>query len=85
MLGEIGEAIGLPGGRGVAPRLEPVIERLSRHSRATGLRSQLREFGIERGVLSEVAGRIFAEPGLAFNPRPVDSIGQILEMLERAW
>jgi hypothetical protein len=32
-----------------------------------------------------VARRIFAEPGLAFNPRPVDSIGQILEMLERAW
>ncbi|MBC7780897.1 MAG: iron-containing alcohol dehydrogenase [Proteobacteria bacterium] len=75
-------------GRAHAPSAstaKALIERLGHFSRVAGLRTRLREFGIERADLAHVAARIFAEPGLTFNPRPIESVRQIEEMLERAW
>ena len=65
--------------------LLPHLERLDRYSRAAGLRRSLREFGIARSALAEVAQRIHAEPGLSFNPRPIESAAQIEAMLQQAW
>ena len=62
-----------------------LVERLDRYSRAAGLRRSLREFGIARSALAEVAQRIHAEPGLSFNPRPIESAAQIEAMLQQAW
>ncbi|MCA3070902.1 MAG: iron-containing alcohol dehydrogenase [Rhodocyclaceae bacterium] len=62
-----------------------LVERLERYARAAGLRRTLREFGIARSALAEVARRIHAEPGLTFNPRPIESAAQIEAMLQQAW
>lgn len=65
--------------------VEALVERLDRYRLQAGLRRTLREFGIARTALAEVAQRIHAEPGLAFNPRPIESAAQIEAMLQRAW
>jgi len=65
--------------------VESVIERLNCHARRSALRQRLREFGVERDCLADVAQRVYAEPGLAFNPRPISSAAQIEQMLDGAW
>ena len=54
-------------------------------ARRAGLPTRLRDFSLERSQLDGLAERVFAEPGLAFNPRPIESTGQIGEILDRAW
>ncbi|MCE2946367.1 MAG: iron-containing alcohol dehydrogenase family protein [bacterium] len=77
---DIAGAIGAPDAS-----VEALVERLDRYRRQAGLRRSLREFGIARSALAEVAQRIHAEPGLAFNPRPIESAEQIEAMLQQAW
>jgi len=54
-------------------------------ARRAGLTMQLRATGIERAALATVAERVFGEPGLTFNPRPVASPGEIERLLAGAW
>lgn len=62
-----------------------IAARLTDLVRRAGLHTRLREFNLDRSQLDELAQRVFAEPGLAFNPRPIESAGQIREILVRAW
>jgi hypothetical protein len=40
---------------------------------------------MRREQMSELASRVMAEPGLTFNPRPIDSPALIEQMLAPAW
>ncbi|MCC6533401.1 MAG: iron-containing alcohol dehydrogenase [Burkholderiales bacterium] len=62
-----------------------IATRLHELARRAGLRTRLREFGLERDRLQELAARVFAEPGLAFNPRPIDRPEDIEALLAAAW
>lgn len=50
-----------------------------------GLPTRLRAFSLPRDRLDLLAERVFAEPGLAFNPRRIEHPGEIREVLARAW
>jgi alcohol dehydrogenase class IV len=54
-------------------------------SRRAGLRARLSELDLDRAALPEVAQRVFGEPGLAFNPRTIESADEILGVLNAAW
>lgn len=62
-----------------------ITARLTELAQRAGLHTRLREFGLERSQLDELSRRVFAEPGLAFNPRHIESPAEILELLQRAW
>lgn len=62
-----------------------ITTRMTALAHRAGLRTQLRQFGMERSQLDELSRRVFAEPGLAFNPRHIESPAEILEVLRRAW
>lgn len=77
-------ALGIAAGDQAAV-VDAITARLTVLSRRAGLSTRLREFDLDRSQLGELAQRVFAEPGLAFNPRPVEHAERILELLANAW
>lgn len=50
-----------------------------------GLRSRLRETGIAKDVLPDVAREAMRSPWVAANPRRIDGAAEVLQLLDRAW
>jgi maleylacetate reductase len=73
----VAQALGRPGER-AGPALREFV-------RSLGLPWRLRDVGIERGQLPEIAGRYDGTGPISTNPRPVSSPADIVEILELAW
>jgi alcohol dehydrogenase len=71
------------GAEGKAP--EDAIAAVRDLSQRAGLPTRLRDVDVSRDKLPALAEVIIKEPGLAFNPRPVESAAQIQAVLEAAW
>jgi len=71
---------------GLSPRTpEDAIAAVQALARRAGLPSRLRDVNVSREKLPALAQVILNEPGLAFNPRPVESAAQIEAILDSAW
>jgi alcohol dehydrogenase class IV len=71
---------------GVSARTpEDAIAAIQALARRAGLPSRLRDVNVSRKKLPALAQVILNEPGLAFNPRPVESAAQIEAILDSAW
>jgi len=78
--------LGLPDDGGSPQiRADAVAAAVAALSRQAGLRARLSELGMDRSALPEIAKRVFVEPGLAFNPRTIESPDEILGVLNGAW
>lgn len=53
--------------------------------RSLGLPTRLRALGIAAGDLPEIAQQSLHDPGMRYNPRPVHSAADALEILQAAW
>ena len=73
----ISQALGRPGER-AGPALRAFVRDL-------GLPWRLRDVGIAREQLPEIAGRYDGTGPIATNPRPIGSAADIVEILELAW
>jgi alcohol dehydrogenase len=82
MAGAVGIATA---GAASASTVAAIIARLGGAVVRAGLRTRLRDTDLDREQLPELAQRVFTEPGLAFNPRPIESSAAILALLEGAW
>jgi alcohol dehydrogenase class IV len=81
-MGELIEAANV----GVSARTpEDAIAAVQALARRAGLPSRLRDLNVSREKLPALAQVILNEPGLAFNPRPVESAAQIEAILDSAW
>jgi len=84
-LAEMGELI-QDANVGVSARTpEDAIAAVQALARRAGLPSRLRDVNVSREKLPALAQVILNEPGLAFNPRPVESAAQIEAILDSAW
>ena len=89
----VGDRIALAGRAiGAAYRSEPdddaaakTSAALERLTRSLGLPTRLRDAGIEESALLGIAEAALANPCMGFNPRPIDSAGQILSVLRAAY
>jgi alcohol dehydrogenase class IV len=71
---------------GVSARTpEDAIAAIQALAQRAGLPSRLRDVNVSRKKLPALAQVILNEPGLAFNPRPVESAAQIEAILDSAW
>jgi len=71
---------------GLSPRTpEDAIAAVRVLARRAGLPSRLRDLNVSQEKLPALAQVILNEPGLAFNPRPVESAAQIAALLDSAW
>jgi alcohol dehydrogenase len=71
---------------GVSARTpEDAIAAVEALARRAGLPRRLRDVNVSREKLPPLVQVILNEPGLAFNPRPVESAAQIEAILESAW
>lgn len=66
-------------------RVAAVVATLTGLVERAGLPTRLRAFGLQRDQLGLLAERVFAEPGLAFNPHRIVEAAEIRELLERSW
>jgi maleylacetate reductase len=64
---------------------EDAIAAVQALAQRAGLPSRLRDVNVSRERLPALAQVILNEPGLAFNPRPVESAAQIESILDSAW
>jgi len=71
---------------GLSPRRpEDAIAAVRDLARRAGLPGRLRDLNVSREKLPALARVILDEPGLAYNPRPVESAAQIEAILDSAW
>ncbi|MBI2289740.1 MAG: iron-containing alcohol dehydrogenase, partial [Betaproteobacteria bacterium] len=84
-LAEVGELIGQANVGLSARTPEDAIAAVRALARHAGLPSRLRDVNVSREKLPALAQVILNEPGLAFNPRPVESAAQIAAILDSAW
>lgn len=73
----VSQALGCPG--------EPAGPAMRAFVRGLGLPWRLRDVGIERERLPEIAARYDGSGPIATNPRPVSSAADLVEILELAW
>jgi maleylacetate reductase len=66
----------------VARPLADIVEGLVSH---LGLPGRLRDAGISESVLAAVATAALHDPLMASNPRPIESITEIMQLLRQAW
>jgi maleylacetate reductase len=66
----------------VAKPLADIVEELVSH---LGLPGRLRDAGISESVITAVATAALNDPLMVSNPRPIESITEILQLLRRAW
>lgn len=77
-------AMGVEGGS-EAERAAAAIERVRALQRDAGVPTRLRDTGLAREKLPEIAQHALGDRGLHFNPRRTDSIAPVLALLEAAW
>ncbi len=71
---------------GLSPRTpEDAIAAVRTLAQRAGLPSRLRDLNVSRDKLPALVPVILNEPGLAFNPRPVESAAQIAAILDAVW
>jgi alcohol dehydrogenase len=61
------------------------IERVRELQTAIGVPTRLRDIGVPRATLGDVARKVMGERGIYFNPRAVLGPEEIAALLERAW
>ena len=76
-LAEVAAALG-DATRAAADQIEALIARL-------GLPTRIGQLGIERSRLELIAQKGMAIPWVRTNPRPIDKVSQLVEILEAAW
>lgn len=54
-------------------------------AKGLGVPTSLREVGIKRDQLDDIAAKSLRDPPMKTNPKPVTSAAQVMEMLELAW
>jgi alcohol dehydrogenase len=65
---------------------EPALSgRIASMRKGLGVPTRLRDLGVGREALAGVAEHVMHERGVYFNPRPVRSAAEVLELLEQAW
>ncbi len=64
--------------RPAADQIEALIGRL-------GLPTRIGQLGIEHGRLATIAEKGMAIPWVRTNPRKIDRVEQVVEILENAW
>jgi alcohol dehydrogenase class IV len=62
-----------------------LVERLTALQKTLGVPHRLRDIGIDRSALPDVASQTLHERGLHYNPRPVRRAAEVFELLESAW
>jgi len=76
-LAEVAMALG-DNSRSAADQVEALIARL-------GLPTRIGQLGIERSRLATIAEKGMAIPWVRTNPRKIDQVAQVVEILEAAW
>jgi alcohol dehydrogenase class IV len=64
---------------------EDLVTAIERLTDELGLPNRLRDVGVASGDLAGIAEHVLADPSLATNPRPVDDVAVVIEMLEAAY
>lgn len=67
------------------PSAAAAIEQVRALQQRIGVPTRLRDTGMDRALLPEVAGKVMGEKGLYVNPRRVTGPAEIEEMLAQAW
>jgi len=83
-LAQAATALGMQGGS-AAVRARKLVDAVRELQQDIGVPSRLRDLGFDKALLSEVAGKVMGERGLAFNPRRVAGPQEIEALLETAW
>lgn len=83
-LADMAGAMGVNGGS-QAQRAEAAIDRVRALQRDAGVPTRLRDTGLAREKLPEIAAHAFGDRGLYFNPRRTESIEPVIALLEAAW
>lgn len=81
-LREVAADLGLPAGEGAGERAAAFLHDFNHR---LGLPGSLRELGVDRAILPEVAEVAFTRPSALRNPKPLGGPQDILPVLERAW
>jgi alcohol dehydrogenase class IV len=76
-LAEVAAALG-DAAKPAADQVEALIASL-------GLPTRIGQLGIERGRLATIAQKGMSIPWVRTNPRPIDDVAQLVEILEAAW
>lgn len=63
----------------------PYVQQVRDLQAETGVPRRLRDLGVERDVLPEVAKIVMGERGVYFNPRPVRGPQDVENLLMEAW
>jgi alcohol dehydrogenase len=61
------------------------IDAVTRLQIAAQVPRRLRDTGLRRELLPQIAEHTLRDRGLFFNPKPTASVDPIVELLERAW
>lgn len=64
---------------------EKAIEAVRQLQRNAKVPTRLRDTKLDRGKLRQIAEHTLGDRGLFFNPRPIESVEPILNILEEAW
>lgn len=83
-LQKVGAALGLPA-QDDGSLLEALVERVSAAFDAHGLPKRLRDLGVTREVLPEIAHHAMGDWFLRGNPRRVQDAAEMQQLLELAW
>ncbi|HSW21119.1 MAG TPA: iron-containing alcohol dehydrogenase, partial [Ramlibacter sp.] len=83
-MGKVAAALGLPFSD-PATQLQQAIETVQAIFRALGVPSRLRDVGVPREDLGELAQIAMGDWFLRGNPRPVRSAGELQKIMEQAW
>jgi alcohol dehydrogenase len=86
-MAQVAQALNLPltpEGHG-DPAAHAVVAWLRDLQAMTGVPTRLRDLGIPKAALPTIAQKTLHERGLAYNPRPVNSAGDIDALLSAAW
>lgn len=83
-LQKVASALELPRARG-GPLVAAVVDAVEALFAPLGVARRLRDVGIARERLAEIAGHAIGDWFLRGNPRPVRSEAELLQVLEQAW
>ena len=80
----LAEALQIADGGNDQDRIEAIVAHVGKLIDALGLPTRLAPLGVTRDDLPALAAHVMEERSLAFNPRPVASAREIVELLEAA-
>jgi alcohol dehydrogenase len=68
-----------------APHAADPVDLVRKLQTDVGVPTRLRDIGVQRSALGDVAQKVMGERGVYFNPRTVSGPAEIAALLERAW